>query len=220
MRTKSFFAVLALLPFITYGQFTTPQLSAFTTGYGSQGLMIRLDASVYEYKGIPVKGYIEGNFSGKTFDKSTINFDNITYSSSVNRFMIGIGGALSFHHKNIYIDPYFGLRYYYVRFKDKYLVQAIGENGIIRYQGNSNNQVGPTVSNAYGDAISIDIGSWIGFRITPKLELGTRIGFSPAKFSVPKSLFGEYWGAYPNPNSFYVKNDVARIEGAIKYYFN
>ena len=187
-------------------------------GYGTQGILLRLDANVYELaSGIPVKGYLEGNIKGKEFKESTLIFSEDTYSSDANRFMFGIGGALSFHYKNIYIEPYLGLRYYYVRFKDKYLVEGIGEQSLIRYSGG--NKVGSTVENGYGDAISFDVGSWIGFRITPKVEIGTHIGFSPAKFDTANTLFGEYWGEYPISNDYQVKNNVGRLQVAISYHF-
>lgn len=216
-------AACILMTVVTYAQ-STPQTTAgnnlwsISAGYGTQGVLLRLDASVYELPhAIPLKVYGDFSVKGKTFERSTFTFDNSDYPSDAYSLALGAGANVSFTFDKLHLQPYLGGRYYYVRFKDRDLVAAIGEDGIQRTSNGS--PVGPSVDNAYGNTFSIDVGSWIGYRITPMIEIGGLAGFSPAEFSTAASLFGKYWAQAPTTNQYYVKNNPLRFQGAIRFNF-
>ena len=203
---------------------TTPQslapnnLWSIAGGYGTQGVQARLDATVYHLsETLPLKLYGDVTLKGKTFERSTFTFNNNDYPSDVNSFALGAGANVSFTFDKVHVQPYLGGRYYYVRFKDSDLVSAIGESGLQRSSNGS--PVGPSVDNAYGNTFSVDVGSWIGYRITPMIEIGGLAGFSPAEFSTAASLFGKYWAQAPTTNYYYVKNNPFRFQGAIRLNF-
>lgn len=215
-------AACILMAVAAYAQ-STPQTPAahnlwsLTAGYGTQGVLLRLDATVYELPQFPVKAYLDLTTQGKTFERSTFTFSGNDYPSDANSFALGAGLNVPFAFDKVRIQPYLGGRYYFVRFKDRDLVAAIGENGLQRYSNGS--PVGPSVDNAYGNAFSLDVGSWIGYRITPMIEIGGLAGFSPAEFSTAASLFGKYWAQAPTTNQYYVKNNPFRFQGAIRLNF-
>lgn len=196
---------------------------SIAAGYGSQGLFVKGDYKIGEIDILnnpAAKLYIDFNIKGKTFDQSTFIFSSVPYPSDVNQYMIGIGGGLDFKFNHLSVSPYIGARYYYVRFKDMDLFDAIGESNLIRFRpGSTTIQVGPTVDNGYGNTFSIDLGTWIGYHISPTFEIGGSIGISPAKFSTAASLYGKYWGEAPYENWFHVKIDPIRLQAGIKLNF-
>lgn len=190
-------------------------------GYGTQGANLRLNFDLNKQLFSPNIGAILygeiGGFQGHTFDVSTINFNNTSYPSKTQLYYAGIGLSGSFDSKTFIFQPYLGLRYNYARFVDQALFDAIGESKLIRYHNGQ--QVGPKVENAYGNAITFDVGTRIGVKLTDRLSLVASVGISPVKFSTTKTMFGKYWGQAPYPNSYYIELPIYRIEGGLSYDF-
>lgn len=201
---------------------------SLSAGYGTGGLIFRGDFNIYDlsmadpFTGGSLRIYLDLGFKGVSFDEPTFIFNRERYVSDARMIVLGLGGGLDAKYGRWSLYPFFGFRTYDVRFTDPALVDAIGTYGIRRYKINSygyEEQVGPLVENAYGNAFTIDAGGSVGYYITSIIEVGTLIGISPVKFSTSKSLFGEYFGEPPYPNDYYVKPKTVRAEVRLRFNF-
>ena len=201
------------------------EYSISATIMGTHGFTLRGDCNISEFVNLnqnnsSTRVYIDASFSGKKFDdNANFKFSGTNYSSDVTIYNLGIGFAQEFLLANnkLTFSPFIGVRYESARFKDKSLVDAIGENGLIRYWGGV--QVGPSVANAYGNATTIDLGVRLGYKLGKVVELTTNIGFSPIKYSTSETLFGEYWGEAPYSNKYYINRSNIRLEGGLRFNF-
>lgn len=162
--------------------------------------------------------YLDLTAASRKFTTSTFPFNGDLYPSAVWIFNMGLGVGQEFDvRQNIVVIPYLGFRLEYARFKDGDLVTGIGTDNLIRTYGSK--QVGPTVENGYGNSITVDIGSRIGYKISSSIEIGGLVGFSPIKYSTANTLFGKYWGATPITNDYYINRSPLRFEAGIKFSF-
>lgn len=192
-------------------------------GYGTQGWILRADARVMDVALVSplptgsLKAYVELGTKGISFSKSSFTFEHEDYPSNARLTVFGFGGGMEMRYQKFSIYPYLGFRYYYVRFTDQTLRDAIGSQGIQRYNGYD--PVGPVVNNAYGDAFSIDLGGTLGYRITKVFEIGGLLGISPVSFNSAETLFGRYWGEAPELNPYYVQLHAIRAEIRARFNF-
>lgn len=197
-------------------------------GYGNGGTAFRGDLRLTELNIMDpfttgsIKFYMELAFKRITFDEPNFTFNHINYPSNARVNGLGAGLSLDLKYNQWNINPYVGLRNYYVRFTDQTLIDAIGEKGLQRYwtdEWGNEYPVGPEVPNGYGDAVSFDIGGGAGYHITPVLEIVALLGLSPVTFDTGSTLFGPYFGEAPYPNSFYVRINSIRGELRLKFNF-
>lgn len=189
-------------------------------GYGKHGFNARFDIQLSDkyFHESSTLLYLELGGAGVTFAQPNFIFDGVTYPSNSRIVMLGGGIAQEIRlSSRIGITPFLGLHDEYVRFKSQSLVDAIGQNGLQRYEGTT--PVGPEVSNGYGDAGTFDIGCRFGIRLSRKLELNFTLGYSPIHFDVADTLFGEYWGQAPYANPYWVKREPVRFEGGLRFKF-
>lgn len=191
-------------------------------GYGSRGLSLRFDVAVYKINNDKLHTgtnlYVDMSYRGIKFKEQNFNFNYINYPSKVFLLTFSCGVSQEFVISRFTIQPYLGIRYHYVRFKDRSLVEEIGSRGIIRYTDLTYTEtVGPEVDNGYGNALGFEIGTRLGVIITPWLEINGTFGYDPIKFSTASSLFGPYRGEYPYKNDYYVKVIPAKLEGAVRF---
>lgn len=193
-------------------------LASLYAGYGSHGFNGRLDLEISDkyFNGSSTRFHLELGGQRISFDDPDYNFEGQQYPSDSRVMSLGAGVGQEFHFASfVTITPFAGLRAEFVRFQDRALIDAIGENGIIRYYNGV--QVGPSVESAYGDAATIDVGGRIGFQLAPQFEVAGTIGVSPIKFDTATTLFGQYRGEAPYPNSFYVERKPIRFEVGLRY---
>ena len=207
--------------------FEANNLLSISAGYGTQGLAFGADIRLVEldlnnsYTGA-IKGYLSLNSMKRQFERSTFIFNSVSYASDVRLTNLGVGLSVDIKYSRFCINPFVGLKYYYVRFTDQQLVDAIGLGGLIRYHYDNYgylSQVGPQVDNGYGDAIAVDAGLWLGVNLTTVIEIGGLVGASPVTFSTAQSLFGTYWGESPYPNDYYVQVKTLRAELRLRLNF-
>ncbi|MBL7789388.1 MAG: hypothetical protein JNL75_06085 [Chitinophagales bacterium] len=200
------------------------QLYSAALGYGNMGFNLKVDMAflMFNNNKSSTRFYIDANYQPLSFGRKNFTFENTNYPSDV--FFIGVGGGLSqeFNLERFTITPLLGLKYYYVRFYDKALVDAIGQNGLERYitdQFGNRRIVGPTVSNGYGNKVSFEVGTRLGFKVTKWLEFSTTAVFTPNEFSTAGSLFGKYWGEAPYTNEYFVDKLPLKLEGNVRFNF-
>jgi hypothetical protein len=193
-------------------------------GYGTRGFNLKADMALISFNNnkSTTRVYVDGTYQTIKFSQSNFSFNYILYPSNV--FLLTIGGGLSqeFVLDRLTLAPLLGIKYNYVRFTDKALVDAIGTNGMNRliYDSWGNEiQVGPTVDNGYGNSISFEIGTRAGIKITEWLEINGTVAFNPISFSTAATLFGEYRGEAPYVNDYYVNPTPIKAEGNIRFTF-
>ena len=188
-------------------------------GYGNMGFNLKVDMAffMFNYNKTSTRFYVDVNYQPLSFARQNLTFQNTNYPSDV--FFLGVGGGLSqeFNLERFTVTPLLGVKYYYVRFYDKALVDAIGSNGLIRYY--NGRQVGPTVSNGYGDKVSFEVGTRLGYKVTKWLEFNTTAVFTPNEFSTAGTLFGKYWGEAPYTNDYFVDKLPLKLEGNVRINF-
>lgn len=189
-------------------------------GYGKHGFNARFDIQLSDkyFHESSTLLYLELGGTSIAFTQPNFIFQGVTYPSNCRIIMLGGGIAQEVRLSNrIGITPFLGLHDEYIRFKSQSLVDAIGQNGLQRYEGTT--PVGPEVSNGYGDAGTFDIGCRFSIRLARKLELNFTLGYSPIHFDVADTLFGEYWGQAPYANPYWVKREPVRFEGGLRMKF-
>jgi hypothetical protein len=198
-----------------------PSLSLYA-GYGTHGVNFRVDLQVADrfFNNSSTLLYLELGGQRITFDQPNIEFAHVVYTSDSRIITLGGGIAQEFMFNRVSLMPFVGLRNEYVRFVSTELVEAIGDHGLIRYSDNTyTRQVGPEIDNAYGDAVSFDLGFRLGIRLTGRLQLSGTFGYSPISFNSSDTLFGQYWGEAPYPNPYWVKRKPTRGEFALRFTF-
>ncbi|MFA6165863.1 MAG: hypothetical protein WC700_04545 [Gemmatimonadaceae bacterium] len=187
-------------------------------GQGSHGFNARVDLEVgsTQARGSSNRLYVEFGGQGITFDNPEFIFENKSYASKSRIISLGAGVGREMQiGSRLSVMPFAGMRAEYIRFTDADLVAGIGDKGLIRYSGG--HQVGPEIENAYGDAISFDVGARLGLRLTDRFEVNGSLGFSPIKFDTKTTLFGQYWGESPNPNPYRTERKLMRLEVGLRY---
>lgn len=188
-------------------------------GYGNMGFNLKVDIAffMFNYNKTSTRFYLDVNYQPLSFAQKNFTFNNVNYPSDV--FFLGVGGGLSqeFNLERFTITPLIGVKYYYVRFYDKALVDAIGVDGLNRYIGGI--PVGPTVNNGYGNKVSFEVGTRLGYKITKWLEINSTAVFTPNEFSTAGSLFGKYWGEAPYSNAYFVDKLPFKLEGNVRINF-
>jgi hypothetical protein len=235
MRHAIFLISSLLLSVWAHAQGTTPPVFetnnawSFSVGYGTQGYALQGDYGIVD---IPVKARFnvaslrvlaEIGFKPITFSQTTYTFDYVQYPSDARLTTFTLAGGFEFRKEHWSLYPYLGFRYFYVRFTDPDLVDAIGATGIRRYNTDdygTRYQVGPVVPNAYGDAFALDLGGMAGYHFTRTFEVSGLVGLSPASFSTASTLYGRYRGEAPYFNPFYVKPFPVRGELKLRFNFN
>jgi hypothetical protein len=195
---------------------------SFLAGYNTMGVNFRYDFVISEKllkKGV-TRLYLEAGGNKVRFEQENFSFSHIIYSSNCRLIIAGIGLEQEYTFGRTHLSPYVGAHFAYVRFTDRTLVDAIGENGLQRYRDAALTQpVGPPVENAYGNAATFDAGCRLGVLLTSKIELLVSTGYSPLEFSTSSTLFGRYWGEAPYPNQYWVKIRSMRFELGLKLRF-
>lgn len=196
---------------------------ALSLGYTNMGLNGRFDVAFKHFlkDQSSSRVYLDFSYQGISFSQSVLTFNRQDYSSDA--FLFSIGGGIMQEFviaKRLAISPFIGARYYYVRFTDGDLVDAIGTNTLIRYTDFTYSKVaGPVVENGYGNTFGFEVGTVIGIKIIKWLEIYGSFSFAPLEFSTPNSLFGKYWGEAPQPNSYYVDKFPVRMGGGLRFSF-
>jgi len=225
---KRFFIACFIAPITLFAQTTVNQSSiSILAGYGSQGFNLRGDVNISDWLSLDVSNgstrlYLDFGIDGYQFDQSVLTFNSFDYPSDARVITLGLGGGEEFLFNKLSIYPFLGLRYYYGRFTDADLVDAIGTYSLQRYiydQYGSQIPIGPMVDNGYGDVISFDLGSSLGYRVSRLFEIGALVSFSPMKFSSSSTMFGKYWAEPPYTNEYYIKISPVRLEGGIRLHF-
>lgn len=212
------------------GEGLRPSDFGIMLGYGTHGLLARLDLNLSSLAGgregtvANTHAYLDLGADGYSFSEPNFTFDGTNYSSGV--FLYDIGGGLAeeiaFSNGHLLLTPFVGVRYEKARFADQSLLDAIGTNGINRYERDAyGNQykVGPTVANGYGDVTTIDLGVRLGFRFCRLLEVTGTAAFAPIKYSTSGTLFGQYWGESPYANNYRIDRPAVRLEGGVRFNF-
>jgi hypothetical protein len=190
---------------------------AFT--YSSFGLNARYDFPFSNklFKKGDSRFYLELGGKNIKFKQQNMTFNKIQYPSDSRLILIGIGFGQEYIYSRLTITPFFGFRWAYIRFQSKALADAIGDRGLQRYKDIALTQpVGPPVENAYGNALNFDCGLRLSIILSKKVEILASSAFSPIKFDTASSLFGEFWGEAPYPNSYWVKMNALRFELGIR----
>lgn len=221
-RIRAFSAVAAALallvaPLDARAQGESSAIS-LAIGPGSHGLNGKLDFEFGPKRpGSSSRLYLDVGGAGWSFDNPTFILNGISYSSNVTILAIGVGVTQEFVlSEKFVVSPFAGLRGEFVRFSDGDLVSRIGDSGLDRLQGGIT--VGQRVENAYGEAMTFDLGTRVGFRFSNHVELSGTIGFSPIKFETASTLFGEYWGEAPYPNEYHVHRASMRLEVGLRFH--
>lgn len=191
-------------------------------GYGNMGVNLKVDMAfmMYNQDKSSTRFYIDANYLPLSFTQSQLRFNSVNYPSDVFLLSLGGGFAQEFVFDRFTVSPLLGARYYYVRFTDKSLVDAIGTYNLIRYSDQTQTrQVGPVVNNAYGNTFGFEVGTKVGIRLTQWLELCGTATFIPFEFSTAGTLFGKYWGEAPAPNPYYVDRMPLKLEGGVRFNF-
>ena len=81
-------------------------------------------------------------------------------------------------------------------------------------------KVGPVVDNAYGNAVSLELGSRIGVKLARFIALEGTVAVAPFRFSSSSTLFGKYWAQAPYDNDYYIRYLPIRAEGTLRFLFN
>lgn len=205
---------------IVQGADAQPSRGSISGGYGIHKVCVRGDFKLTE-KMIKVPNsstrmYLELGVDWQSFDNPTFYFNSTPYRSDTWMLAAGIGLGQEFIIKKWFVVyPYIGLFYKYARFTDGALVDAIGTYNMQRYWNGQ--PVGQVVENGYGNLVTVDIGTRIGFRIGKVFEIGGTIAFAPAAYSSQKTLFGEYWGVAPYHNDYYINRLFLKAEGCLRF---
>lgn len=227
MRVVKIIALLIVLLSLSTIVKAQPSKGSVSLGYGTHKFVARGDLKITD-KLIKVENsstrlYFDIGYDWKKFQNESFTFSSVEYNSKVWMLAIGVGIGQEFIIKDIFVvQPYLGLYYKYARFRDKDLVEGIGENNLIRYQylpDGTKIQVGKVVENGYGNLVTVDFGSRVGFRIKKKFEIGGSVGVCPSNFSTNNTLFGKYWGEKPYLNDYYIKRFILKGEFNLKYNF-
>jgi hypothetical protein len=212
--------ILQLLCFLIIEKVSSQNNFTIAAGYGMRGVTIKADYKFDQIVGKNFKPivYADLGIQGKSFKELNFTFNGIRYPSDVRVLFVGVGAGLELQQKNLILTPFVGLKYAYARFKDRALVDAIGNsNGLQRSRGGVN--VGPVVENGYGDVYSLELGTRIGYKISKNISFFTSVAISPIKFSTAATLFGKYWGEAPGANNYYIKYPILNAEGGIRLHF-
>jgi hypothetical protein len=221
---KKTFTLIALIALNSIGLLAQPSKGSISVGYGTHKFVVRGDYNLTEnfikVDNSSTRLYFDIGYDWKKFDRDEFIFNSVSYPSNVFMFNIGLGIGQEFIFKEKFIiQPYIGILYKYAKLADRDLADAIGEYNLIRYAYVGGPQVGKVVDNAYGNLVTVDLGSRFGFRIKKKFEVGGSFGICPAKFSTSNTLFGKYWGEKPNKNDYYIKRFILKAEANFKYNF-
>ncbi|MBK9633441.1 MAG: hypothetical protein IPO64_02670 [Bacteroidetes bacterium] len=221
---KKSFTLIVLILLFGIKAFAQPSKGSISVGYGTHKFVVRGDYNLTEnlikVENSSTRLYLDIGYDWKKFENDDFIFNSNTYSSNVIIFNVGLGVGQEFIFKDKFIvQPYVGILYKYARMADKDLVEAIGTYNLIRRAYIGGPQVGKVVDNAYGNLVTIDLGSRFGFRIKKKFEIGGSFGICPAKFSTSNTLFGKYWGEKPYNNDYYIKRFILKAEANFKYNF-
>lgn len=211
---STFKAIFFMLTIVTYSQ-----ESSLSAGYGNRGLVIGIE---YKFNTTVLNNfkpliYADFGLNSQKFKIENITFNGDNYSSDTRVIFGGIGLGLSYENNKFALEPAIGLKYAYARFKDKALVNAIGENGIIRYHNGY--QVGPKVENGYGDTYSFEFATTLEYKISENISIYATPSISPIKFGTSDTLFGEYWGESPIENDYFINFSIFNIDAGLQYHF-
>lgn len=211
--------IILIAAFISFSFINVFSQTSIFGGYGMQGASLRLNFDLNKEFAPNFNAFIygEAGFDGYKFSESNFSLSGTNYPSNTRLTYAGFGLSGKLGSNSIFLSPYVGIRYIYARFADQALFDAIGEDKLIRYHNGQ--KVGPTVENAYGNAVTFDVGTRVGLNITERLALVVSGGISPVKFSTTKTLFGKYWGESPYNNSYYIELPIYRVEAGLNYNF-
>lgn len=196
---------------------------ALSLGYGNMGFNGKFDVAFMHYlkDQSSSRFYLDFSYQPMSFSVSSFNFNHQNYSSDA--FLFSFGGGIMQEFliaKRLIISPFIGARYYYVRFTDGDLVDAIGTNTLVRYTDFTYSKTaGPVVENGYGNTFGFEAGTVVGIKIIKWLEVYGSFSFAPVEFSTANTLFGKYWGESPYPNNYYVDKLPLRMGGGLRFSF-